>query len=429
VIKQLFDSAAELDRQDELRELSDAFWIPPHGSGGLQAYFCGHSLGLQPRTAEAALQKEMRRWRELAVGAHFRGRPAWIDYGDELAASMAGLVGARPSEVTLMNSLTVNLHLLMISFFRPSGRRCKIVMERAAFPSDRYAVQSQLRLHGLDPADHLVELGPESGADLVEEAAVESYLQRHGEEVALVLWPGVQYASGQAFDLARIAAAGHAAGARVGFDLAHSAGNLPLSLHDSGCDFAAWCTYKYLNGGPGAVAAVFIHGDHVQTAAVQRLEGWWGNDRRSRFRMEQRFDPAPGAEAWQLSTPPVLAMAPLRASLALFREAGMDRLRQKSRRLTAWLADALESRHADVLDVLTPDDPERRGCQLSLRVHAGPERGRRLFQHLESHGVIADWREPDIIRVAPVPLYTRFRDCAELVKRIEEWSPVRARVT
>jgi len=421
-MKSILESARELDHQDELRDFRDAFWIPPHETGGQQVYFCGHSLGLQPRAAEAALQEEMARWREHAVGGHFHGQPAWIDYGDELAAALAGLVGAQAAEVTVMNTLTVNLHLLMVSFYRPSGRRRKILIERGAFPSDRYAVASQIHWHGLDPAECLVELEPRPDSRLHEEGDVETWLQDHGDEVALVLWPGVQYASGQAFDLHRLVAAAHGAGARIGFDLAHSAGNLPLRLHDSGCDFAAWCTYKYLNGGPGAVAACFVHARHGDGRELPRFEGWWGNERQGRFRMEPRFHPATGAEAWQLSNPPILAMAPLRASLALFHAAGMERLRAKSRRLTGWLAEAIEAELGEVLEILTPAAPERRGCQLSLRVRAGAGRGRQLYQHLAKQGVITDWREPDILRVAPVPLYNRYEDACELLRQVRAWA-------
>ncbi|HET6591450.1 MAG TPA: kynureninase, partial [Xanthomonadales bacterium] len=333
-----------------------------------------------------------------------------------------GLVGARPAETTVMNTLTVNLHLLMVSFFRPAGRRRKIVIERGAFPSDRYAVESQLRFHGLDPAACLVELAPADGGRLIEEDEVENWLRAHGDEVALVLWPGVQYSSGQAFDLQRIAAAAHSAGARIGFDLAHSAGNVPLRLHDWDCDFAAWCTYKYLNGGPGAVAACFVHARHAGDASLPRFEGWWGNDRSGRFRMEPKFTPAAGAEAWQLSTPPILAMAPLRASLELFAAAGMERLRAKSRHMTEWLARGIEERLGGVIEILTPLDAQRRGCQLSLRVRAGHEQGRRLYEYLGRRGVVTDWREPDILRVAPVPLYNRFEDCHAFLGHVQRWS-------
>jgi kynureninase len=430
----LLENARERDLADPLREFRDAFWLPQQPGGGAQTYFCGHSLGLQPKRAEIAVLQELRSWREQAVAGHFRSpspdHPAWIDFGDELARDLALLVGALADEVAVMNSLTVNLHLLMVSFYRPSGARRKILIERGAFPSDRYAVASQIRFHGFDPRDCLVEFEPEPGGRLVEESHVDEWLQRHGEEVALVLWPGVQYASGQAFDLPRITAAARKAGARVGFDLAHSAGNLPLGLHDSDCDFAAWCTYKYLNGGPGAVAACFVHSRHVANAelpaALPRFEGWWGNERASRFRMAAEFTPAAGAEAWQLSTPPILAMAPLRASLRLFREAGLARLRAKSLQLTGWLAERIESELGDLLEILSPADPARRGCQLSLRVRGGTGdsqgAGRRLHAYLEQRGVITDWREPDILRIAPVPLYNGYEDCCAFLQQARAWA-------
>jgi len=426
----LLDTAQERDAADPLREFGAAFWFPRQPDGREQAYFCGHSLGLQPRGADAALQQELSAWRERAVAAHFNSHaadhPAWIEYHDELAAGLAAVVGAHADEVAVMNSLTVNLHLLMVSFYRPQGRRRKILIEQAAFPSDRYAVASQVRFHGLDPDECVVEFAPEPGSRLIEEERVAAWLDAHGEEVALVLWPGVQYASGQAFDLQRIAAAARAAGARVGFDLAHGAGNLPLRLHDSGADFAAWCTYKYLNGGPGAVAAAYVHRRHAGNAALPRFEGWWGNERDSRFRMEPRFRPAAGAEAWVLSNPPILAMAPLRASLQLFGKAGMVALRAKSVALTGWLAGEIETRLGDRLEILTPADPGRRGCQLSLRVRGkdgqGHVAGRRLHAHLERQGVITDWREPDIIRVAPAPLYNRYAHCAAFLQHAHGWA-------
>jgi kynureninase len=421
-MEHLLVNARERDSRDDLREFRDAFWIPTGPDGRDLAYFCGHSLGLQPRTAGMMLDTEMRRWRELAVAGHFLGRPAWIDYGDDLAEMMAGLVGARTDEVTVMNTLSVNLHLLMVSFYRPAGRRRKILIESGAFPSDRYAVASQIRFHGLDPEDCLVAFEACSETGLLEESGLEAWLRERGDEVALVLWPGVQYASGQAFDLQRIAAAGRAAGARVGFDLAHSVGNQPLNLHETGCDFAAWCTYKYLNGGPGSVAGCFVHARHAADASLPRFEGWWGNERSGRFRMEPDFTPAAGAEAWQISNPPILAMAALRASLAIHLEAGPERLRAKSRSMTGWLAQNIETRLGDALEILTPADPERRGCQLSLCVRAGRAQGRRLFDHLQSRGVITDWREPDILRVAPAPLYNRYEDCCKFIEQASVWA-------
>ncbi|NNK38776.1 MAG: kynureninase [Xanthomonadales bacterium] len=418
----LLDEARRLDREDALRHFRGQFCFPVQGDGSPQTYFCGHSLGLQPRAVETAMQEELRAWRDRAVGGHFKGSPAWIDYADGLAEMMSGLTGASPSEISVMNTLSVNLHLMMVSFYRPSGRRRKILIEAHAFPSDRYAVASQIRFHGLDPEECLLELGASDDGRTIEESDIEALLRERGEEIALVLWPGLQYASGQRFDLQRIASAARKAGARVGFDLAHSIGNVPLDLHGSGCDFAAWCTYKYLNGGPGAVGACFVHERHGDGAGLPRFEGWWGNDRGSRFRMSAEFSAAPGADAWQLSNPPILAMTPLRVSIAQFREAGMDRLRAKSRALTSWLESRIVERLDPVLDILTPRDPARRGCQLSLRVRSGRGAGRRLFEYLEARGVITDWREPDVIRIAPVPLYNNHEDCLVFVRGVEEWA-------
>ncbi len=421
-MEKLLDSATQLDREDVLGPFRDQFFIPRQDDGSPQHYFCGHSLGLQAHSVEAVVQQELHAWRKLAVRGHFEGDQPWMDCSKRLSGALAELVGASPSELVVMNTLSVNLHLLMVSFYQPHGKRCKILIEKHAFPSDRYAVESQLRFHGLDPAENLVELEPADGGLLLEESTIERYLQEHGEDIALVLWPGVQYISGQAFDLKRIATAARKAGAKVGFDLAHFIGNLPLSLHASGCDFAAWCHYKYLNAGPGAIAGCFVHERHHGALDLPRFNGWWGNDRASRFRMEQTYSPSAGAAAWQLSTPPILSMAPLDASLRLFLEAGMERLRNKSRALTAYLQEGIENHLDNVIEILTPADPQRRGCQLSLRVRSGRERGRHLFLYLEEHGVLTDWREPDVIRVAPVPLYNRFADCAALLQTISDWA-------
>ena len=421
-MKNLSDTARKLDREDPLGKFRDQFHIPLNDDGSEQHYFCGHSLGLQPKSVGNAVQKELDAWRELAVHGHFEGDSPWMHLNEKLCLPLAGLAGAQPAEVVVMNTLTVNLHLLMVSFFRPQGTRRKILLERHAFPSDRYAVESQLRFHGLDPANCLVELEPEAGRQLIEESDIETYLSEHGEEIALVLWPGVQYISGQAFDLARLTAAAHRAGAMIGFDLAHAIGNVPLALHASGCDFAAWCHYKYLNSGPGAIAGCFVHERHHRRGDLPRFNGWWGNDPESRFRMEHRFAPAAGAAAWQLSTPPILSMAPLQASLAIFQTAGPQPLRSKSMRLSAYLVDRIQSRLDEVLEILTPADPDRRGCQLSLRVRSGREDGQKLFRYLAERGVITDWREPDVIRVAPTPLYNRFADCHALLQNIDAWS-------
>jgi kynureninase len=324
-----------------------------------------------------------------------------------------------------MNSLTTNLHLMMVSFYRPTRERPAILMEAGAFPSDRYALESQLRFHGFDPDTDLIELQPDEAEGTLSMAAIERVITEHGPRLALVLWPGVQYRSGQAFDLAGIARLGHAAGATVGFDLAHAVGNLPLQLHDSGADFAVWCHYKYMNSGPGAVGGCFVHARHANTERP-RFGGWWGHDPASRFHMGPDFVPTPGADGWQLSNPPVLALAPLRASLDLFGRAGMSALRAKSLRLTGYLEALIDERLADTLQIVTPREPGRRGAQLSLRViggrgMSGRNAGRALFEHLAAVGVLGDWREPDVIRISPAPLYNTHADVLRFVRAVEAW--------
>lgn len=421
-MEKLLAEAKSLDRQDELAGFRARFHTPKHDDGSDLAYFCGHSLGLQAKSVQAVVQDELDAWRERAVRGHFEGPLPWMDYNRLLCESLSGLVGSRPEEIVVMNTLTVNLHLLMVSFFRPQGKRRKILIEKHAFPSDRYAVQSQLKFHGLDPAADLVELAPREGEHLIEESSVEDYLAAHGAEIALVLWPGVQYITGQAFNLPRIAHAARRAGANIGFDLAHHVGNLPLELHGSGCDFAAWCHYKYLNAGPGAVAGGFVHERHHNNTELPRFNGWWGNAQHSRFRMAHEFEAGRGADAWQISTPLLLSMAPLRASLQLFDEAGTGPLRSKSVAMTSYLIRGIHEHLNQLLEILTPTQPERRGSQLSLRVRSGRDDGRALFEYLEEQGVLTDWREPDVIRVAPVPLYNSFGDCFELLRTIGKWA-------
>jgi len=402
--------ARALDAADPLAPLRERFALPR----GL--YLCGHSLGAAPREARDRVLEEIDDWERLAVTGHHAGRRPWIGYADLLKSPLARLVGASEREVVAMNGLTVNLHLLMASFYAPAGRRRCIVVEEGAFSSDRHAVETQLRWHGIGP-EGLIELAPPPGEDLVDESRLEALLAERGDEIALVLWPGVQYRTGQVFDLARIARAAHAAGARCGFDLAHAVGNVPLQLHASGADFAVWCGYKYLNGGPGALAGAFVH-ERAFSAAPVRLAGWWGHEGATRFRMAPGFVPSEGADGWQLSNPPILSAAPLLASLALFEEAGMEALRRKSLAQGALLLEGLDAHFADALQLVTPREPARRGCQLSLRVLAGAAAGRRLFAALEADGVVADWREPDIIRVAPVPLYNRYADVVALLQAL-----------
>ena len=412
--------ALTLDARDALALLRDEFLIPRHTDGGEQAYFCGNSLGLQPRAVRQALLDELDDWRDLAVEAHFRGKHPWMPYHQFVREDLAAVVGALPHEVVAMNSLTVNLHLMMVSFYRPTPERAAILIEKSAFPSDHHAVESQIRFHGYDPAVAKIELaGDEAGGAISHESILRT-LDEHGDRIALVLLPGVQYLSGQAFDLPAIVAAAKRKGCVVGFDLAHAVGNLPLQLHDSGCDFAVWCSYKYLNSGPGAVAGCFVHERHANSA-LPRFAGWWGHDQNTRFEMAPGFVPTPGADGWQLSNPPILALAPLRVSLAIFRRAGMAALRAKSESLTGYLETLIRSELADVLEIATPREPSRRGCQLSLRVRGPREAGRSLYDHLHAHGIVVDWREPDVIRAAPTPLYNRRTDCLRLVRAIAGW--------
>jgi kynureninase len=411
--------AIALDAADPLLGFRSEFHIPQL-DGREQLYFCGNSLGLQPKSTAAAVISELEDWAAYGVEAHFRGRNPWMPYHHLLSAPLAEVVGAEPSEVVAMNSLTVNLHLLMASFYRPEAGRSAIMIEAGAFPSDRHAVESQIRFHGFDPAHDLIEVAGDEATGTVSMAAIERTLAEHGRRIALVLWPGVQYRTGQAFDLAEITRLAHAQGCTVGFDLAHAAGNLALRLHDSHADFAAWCHYKYCNSGPGAVAGAFVHARHATTDRP-RFAGWWGHDQATRFLMNPEFVPTPGADGWQLSNPPILALAPVRASLDVFQRAGMDRLRQKSEQLTGYLETLIRERLADVLEIITPREPARRGCQLSLRVVGGRARGRELFETLAAQGIVGDWREPDVIRISPTPLYNRYMDVYRLVRAVEAW--------
>ncbi|MBO2452721.1 kynureninase [Actinomadura barringtoniae] len=400
--------ALALDEADPLPTRRAEFLIPPapDGSYGESAYFAGNSLGLQPRGVAARISEELEDWARFGVEGHTQGRRPWVGYHELLRDPMARLVGALPHEVVAMNTLTVNLHLMMASFYRPAGERTRIVIEDTAFPSDSYAVASQAVHHGLDPAEAIVRLRPREGEDTLRTEDIADYLEREGDRVALLMLGGVNYLTGQLMDIQAITKAGRAAGAVVGWDLAHAAGNVPLRLHDWDVDFAAWCSYKYLNSGPGAVAGCFVHERHVRDASVPKLAGWWGTDPATRFRMGPVIDPPASADAWQLSNPPIFSLAPVLVSLEIFDSVGMGALRAKSERLTAYLARRLTW----VADVITPADPAMRGCQLSIRVRdAGG-----LVHALARSGVIADAREPDVVRLAPVPLYNTFHDCHRL---------------
>ncbi len=406
--------ARAMDAGDPLAGFRDLFCIPKTKSGEECVYLCGHSLGLQPKSAASYLEQELRDWSELGVEGHFHAKNPWMPYHRLLTQQTAELVGAQAAEVVVMNSLTVNLHLMMASFYRPSRLRHKLVIERGAFPSDQYAVKSQIRFHGFEPATSLIELTARQGESCIRDEDITELIEREGESVALILLGGVNYATGQVFDMAEITKLGHKKGCVVAFDLAHAAGNIPLQLHDLGPDFAVWCNYKYLNGGPGCVAGCFVHARHAYAEAVPRFAGWWGHEEETRFQMGPEFHPMVGAEGWQLSNPPILALAPLRASLEIFSEAGVERLRAKSVLLTSYMEFLLQQNNSAKFSIVTPCEPERRGAQLSIRL---PQRGHQICDQLAAEGVIGDWREPDTFRVAAVPLYNSYSDVFRFVKK------------
>jgi kynureninase len=405
------DFALAMDDRDPLKEFRERFLFPKI-EGADCVYLCGHSLGLQPKAAAAYVEQELKEWAQLGVEGHFRAKNPWMPYHKLLTEQTAELVGARPIEVVVMNSLTVNLHLMMVSFYRPTRERHKIVVEQGAFPSDQYAVQSQIRFHGFDPATSLIELTPRPGEACLRDEDIESLIEREADSIALIMLGGVNYSTGQAFDIARVTQLGHARGCVMGFDLAHAAGNLPLKLHEWNPDFAVWCSYKYLNGGPGCTAGCFVHERHARAGHLPRFAGWWGHDEESRFEMGPDFRAMAGAEGWQLSNPSIVSLAILRASMAIFHDAGMERLRAKSVSLTGYLEFLInqfgvKDNISRKFSIITPAEPDRRGAQLSIRVN---RKGRALCERLAQDGVMGDWREPDIFRVAPVPLYNSFHD-------------------
>jgi kynureninase len=406
--------AVEMDRRDPLAHFRERFHVPKTKDGTDCIYLCGHSLGLQPKTAASFIDQELHDWADLGVEGHFHATNPWMPYHRRFTQQTAALAGAEPIEVVVMNSLTVNLHLMMASFYRPTAQRHKILVERGAFPSDQYAVQSQIRFHGLDPASSLLELRPRDGESCLRNEDIDSLIEREGDAIALILLGGVNYATGQAFDLKEITRAGHRKGCFVGFDLAHAVGNVPLRLHDWGPDFAVWCSYKYLNGGPGCVAGCFVHDRHARAQAMPRFAGWWGHEEATRFQMGPDFRPMAGAEGWQLSNPPILALAPLRASMEIFAEAGMERLRAKSVLLTAYMEFLLEQSAQEKFSIVTPRDESQRGAQLSIRL---PGHGRAFCDRMAGAGIVGDWREPDTFRVAAVPLYNSFQDVFSFVQR------------
>jgi kynureninase len=411
------DCAKALDADDRLAPLRRAFELPTEGRRSL-TYLCGHSLGLMPKRARQALDAQLERWAMKAVEGHFDGGEGWFRYHERFCAPLARLVGAAPEEVVAMNTLTVNLHLMLVSFYRPTAERYRILIERDAFPSDRYAVQSHLRFHGRDPEEALVELAPEPGTWTLDVERLEALLEAEGHRIALLLLPGVQYLSGQSLDVGRISALAHRHGCVIGFDLAHAVGNVALELSRDGADFAVWCSYKYLNSGPGAIAGAFVHRDWHERRELPRFEGWWGHAEARRFTAEPAFSPMPGAAAWQLSNPPILSLAPLAASLELFERAGLERLREKSERLTGYLEFLLREELGQECEILTPASPRARGCQLSIRLRSRADACGSVAAALRTAGVVADWRGPDVLRLAPVPLYNRFRDAYDAVRAL-----------
>lgn len=402
--------AQQMDEADPLHEFKSYFYIPPH-EGKDCIYFTGNSLGLQPRITAQYVQQELDDWAKLGVEGHFQAKHPWMPYHEIFPQQLSKIVGCKEEEVVVMNQLTVNLHLLMVSFYRPTQQRYKIICEAKAFPSDQYAFETQARYHGFDPANAVIEVAPREGEHTLRTADIIDTINQHGDTVAVVLFGGINYYTGQFFDLEAISKAAHAVGAYAGFDLAHAAGNVELHLHDWDIDFACWCSYKYLNSGPGGVAGVYIHEKHITNKELPRFAGWWGYKKDTRFKMEKGFEPIPTAEGWQLSNAPILSMAAHKAALDIFEEAGMEKLHTKRKQLAGYLHYILAEinrRHAEnVIEVITPADENERGCQVSMLM---PKRGKEIFDGLMKQGVIADWREPNVIRVAPVPLYNTFEE-------------------
>ncbi|WP_406683009.1 kynureninase [Seonamhaeicola sp. MEBiC1930] len=408
--------AKHQDQNDKLASYRNQFHIPKDKQGNDLIYMTGNSLGLQPKITKTYVNQELEDWAILGVEGHTEAKNPWLPYHELLTESMAKVVGAKPIEVIVMNTLTANLHFMMVSFYKPTKKRYKILIESDAFPSDKYAVESQLRHHGFDDKDGLVLWKPRKGEELLRHEDLESILKEQGEEIALIMIGGVNYYTGQFFDLKRITELGHKHECIVGFDCAHGAGNVQLNLHDSGADFAVWCTYKYLNSGPGSLAGCFVHERHANRKDLNRFTGWWSHNKQTRFNMRDEFDQLPGAEGWQLSNPPILSMAAIRASLDIFNDVGIDKLVEKSKKLTGYFEFLLKKLGEDVIRIITPKNDDERGCQLSIQVI---NTDKALHDKLTKSGIISDWREPDVIRCAPVPLYNSFEDIYNLVERLK----------
>lgn len=408
--------AQQCDAQDELSHFRNKFLLPKDSERNDLIYLSGNSLGLQPKITSEYIKKELDDWAKLGVEGHTEAEHPWLPYHEFLSRNMADLVGAKPNEVVIMNTLTTNLHLMMVSFYQPTETKYKIVMESDTFPSDKYAVESQLKFHGFDPSDGLILWRPPEGEELCRFEDLEAIMETQGDEIALLMIGSTNYYSGQHFPLKKITELGHSHNCMVGFDLAHGAGNIEPDLHETGADFAVWCSYKYLNSGPGSLGGCFVHERHAKNDTLKRFTGWWGHNKETRFNMRHEFDALPGAEGWQLSNPPILSMAAIRASLDVFAEAGMDMLRKKSIKLTSFLEYLIDGLEDERIHIITPRNPEERGCQLSIQVKNADKS---LHKKLTNAGVISDWREPDVIRVAPVPLYNSFEDVFIFTDRLK----------
>lgn len=411
--KQGIEYAKEQDSLDELKKYRQQFHLPTDKDGKELIYLCGNSLGLQPKSTKTYINQELNDWAKFGVEGHTDAKNAWLPYHEFLTENMAKIVGAKPLEVVVMNTLTTNLHLLMVSFYQPTKTKYKIVIESDAFPSDKYAVESQLRHHGFNEKDGVILWKPRKGEELLRIEDLEKIVEEQGDEIALLMIGGVNYYTGQFLDLKRIAEIGHAKNCMVGIDLAHGAGNVKADLHDSGVDFAAWCTYKYLNSGPGSLGGLFVHEKHAHNKELNRFTGWWSHNKSTRFNMRQEFDVLAGAEGWQLSNPPILSMAAIRASLDIFNEVGMNKLISKAKKLTGYLEFLLNNIKTNKINIITPKEEQSRGCQLSIQVK---DADKNLHTKLTEAGIISDWREPDVIRVAPIPLYNSFKEVYNFVE-------------
>ena len=412
-MKNTLEFAREMDAIDPLRKYREQFFLPKQKNGESYVYLCGNSLGLQPKSTRAAIEQELKDWENYGVEGHFHAKNPWMPYHEFLTEAMAKVVGAKPIEVVVMNTLSVNLHLMMVSFYQPTKTRNKILIEYDAFSSDKYAVQSQIKFHGYDPAECLIEIKAREGEELVRMEDLQEIIKTQGEEIALIMLGNTNYYTGQFFDMKKITEWGHAKGCKVGFDCAHGAGNVELNLHDSGADFAVWCTYKYMNSGPGSLGGCFVHERHAGNKTLPRFEGWWGHNKETRFKMRDGFEPIAGVEAWQLSNPPILSMAAILASLKIFDEVGISNLRKKAIMLTGYMEYLIDEMKNDGIKIITPRDFKERGSQLSIQVKNADKM---LFDKITKAGVIADWREPDVIRVAPVALYNSFEDVFRFVE-------------